>query len=78
MGIPLLYPWANRLARTRFSVAGGEVDLDDARLPLPPDPKGCPMHGLLAAAEGWRVDRHEATEEAACSPRASTSPPTQS
>ena len=28
MGIPLLYPWANRLAKLRFSVAGGEVDLE--------------------------------------------------
>ena len=61
MGIPLLHPWANRLARTRFSVAGGEVDLDDA-MAVTRDPNGLPMHGLLAAAVGWRVDRHEATE----------------
>jgi aldose 1-epimerase len=62
MGIPLLHPWANRLARTRFSVAGGEVDLDDA-MEVTRDPNGLPMHGLLAAAVGWRVDRHEPTEE---------------
>jgi aldose 1-epimerase len=62
MGIPLLHPWANRLARTRFSVAGGEVDLDDA-MAVTRDPNGLPMHGLLAAAVGWRVDRHEATED---------------
>jgi aldose 1-epimerase len=58
MGIPLLHPWANRLARTRFSVAGGEVDLDDA-MTVTRDPNGLPMHGLLNAAVGWRVDRHE-------------------
>jgi aldose 1-epimerase len=58
MGIPLLHPWANRLARTRFSVVGEEVDLDDA-MTVTRDPNGLPMHGLLNAAVGWRVDRHE-------------------
>jgi aldose 1-epimerase len=62
MGIPLLHPWANRLARTRFSVAGGEVDLEDA-MAVTRDPNGLPMHGLLAAAVGWRVDRHDATDD---------------
>ena len=62
MGIPLLHPWANRLARTRFSVARGEVDLDDA-MEVTRDPNGLPMHGLLTAAVGWRVNRHEATED---------------
>ena len=27
------------------------------------DPNGLPMHGLLGAAEGWQVDRHEETED---------------
>lgn len=62
MGIPLLHPWANRLARTRFSVAGSEVDLDDA-MTVTRDPNGLPMHGLLAAAVGWRVNRHETMED---------------
>ena len=62
MGIPLLHPWANRLARTRFRVAGAEVDLDDA-MTVTRDPNGLPMHGLLAAAVGWQVNRHEATED---------------
>ena len=31
MGIPLLHPWANRVARARFSVAGREVVLDSRR-----------------------------------------------
>src|SRR3954468_6220641 len=57
MGIPLLYPWANRLSRTHFSLAGREVaiDLEQTRL----DEQGLPMHGLLAAAPGWEVVRHE-------------------
>ena len=60
MGIPLLYPWANRVAETRFSVAGREVVLDSRRVPLSLGPGGLPIHGLLAAADGWEVDRHEA------------------
>ncbi len=62
MGIPLLYPWANRLGRRRFAVAGREVNLDFEGLPISLDPGGLPIHGLLAAAAGWRVDRHEAQE----------------
>ena len=60
MGIPLLHPWANRLARGRFSVSGGEVDLD--RAAVTHDPNGLPMHGLLNASGGWQVDRHQESE----------------
>ena len=63
MGIPLLHPWANRLAQTRFSVAGGEVDLGADAMAVTRDPNGLAMHGLLAAAVGWHVDRHEATDD---------------
>jgi len=61
MGIPLLYPWANRLGETRFELAGREIDLKLAGLPLSHDDAGLPIHGLLAGAAGWRVERHEAT-----------------
>ncbi len=57
MGIPLLYPWANRLGARRFEVAGREVDLDLPGLPLPTDAAGLPTHGLLAGAGGWEVER---------------------
>jgi galactose mutarotase-like enzyme len=62
-GIPLLHPWANRLARFRFEAAGREVALnrDSPRLAL--DPNGLPIHGLLAAATGWQVERHESTDD---------------
>lgn len=59
MGIPLLYPWANRLGERRFTVAGAEVDLDLPGLRLATDPAGLPIHGLLAGAAGWEVERHE-------------------
>jgi galactose mutarotase-like enzyme len=61
MGIPLLHPWANRVGRRRFEVAGREVNLDEATPAPSLDPNGLPIHGLLAAASGWRVDRHGAT-----------------
>ena len=76
MGIPLLYPWANRLSAWRFAVAGREIAIDPGATPLRRDANGLPMHGLLSAAAGWRVERHEATGTAPCSPHASTSPPT--
>ena len=61
MGIPLLHPWANRLARTRFSVAGNEVDLDDAMtltringLPMRPPGRRRWMAGEPARGHGGR------------------------
>ena len=61
MGIPLLHPWANRLGERRFEVAGHRVDLDAAQPPPSTDPNGLPIHGLMSAAQGWRVVRHEPT-----------------
>jgi aldose 1-epimerase len=59
-GIPLLYPWANRLGARRFAVGGREVVLDPDTLPMRVDPQGLPIHGLLSAAEGWSVEDHDA------------------
>jgi galactose mutarotase-like enzyme len=56
MGIPLLYPWANRISTERFEVAGRELVLDDVRSR---DPNGLPIHGLLAADPGWRVEEFD-------------------
>jgi galactose mutarotase-like enzyme len=58
MGIPFLHPWANRLGAERFELAGRRVDLSLPGLPLKRDGAGLPIHGLLAAAPGWRVERH--------------------
>jgi aldose 1-epimerase len=63
MGIPLLHPWANRVAIRKFSVAGREVDLWAHPGLYTLGPKGLPIHGLLAAAADWGVDRHEDTPE---------------
>ena len=71
MGIPLLYPWANRVASDSFEVAGRRVDLDRASPPPRRDSAGLAMHGLLSGAHGWRVDN---TTPPPCAP-ASTSAP---
>jgi galactose mutarotase-like enzyme len=54
-GLPLLAPWANRLASWRYRAVGVAVDL--AGVSLPVDPNGLPIHGLLVGAPGWSVDR---------------------
>ena len=65
MGIPLLYPWANRVGRKHFEVAGREVTIDPEVTPVRLDADGLPMHGLLSAATGWEVERHEALADGA-------------
>ncbi len=53
-GIPLLYPYANRLRADHFMVAGKAVDLSrDAQLKR--DANGFPMHGLLIRWADWIV-----------------------
>jgi aldose 1-epimerase len=48
MGIPLLYPWANRLGAWWYEALGREVHLEDA--PVRADGEtGLPIHGLLPA-----------------------------
>ena len=51
-GIPLLYPYANRLRADHFTAAGKAVDLSrDAKLKR--DVNGFPMHGLLIRWPDW-------------------------
>ena len=45
-GIPLLYPWANRLAEPRYRVLGREVVLDISSPLLHFDEHRLPMHGV--------------------------------
>ncbi len=53
-GIPLLAPWANRLASPEYTVAG--VTADVTGVPgVHLDANGLPIHGLLAASSGWNV-----------------------
>ncbi len=56
MGIPLLYPWANRLAAFDYTVAGRAVALphDSARVAL--DGNGLPIHGVVGGRLAWELD----------------------
>jgi galactose mutarotase-like enzyme len=51
--VPLLAPWANRLAGFRFTVAGRAVDVTTHRTRT--DQNGLPIHGVLVGAPGWEV-----------------------
>jgi aldose 1-epimerase len=55
MGVPLLYPWANRLAGFRYSAAGAEVVLDRDSELFKCDPGGLPIHGALPSLLTWEV-----------------------
>lgn len=60
MGIPLLYPWANRLAGDGYEVAGRSVRLPDgepgSRYPV--DPNGLPIHGAFPGRIVWTAETH--------------------
>jgi galactose mutarotase-like enzyme len=65
MGIPLLHPWANRLAGPRYSVNGRTVELDPESMPVRLDPNGLPIHGLATASPYWELVAAEADDAGA-------------
>ena len=54
-GLPVLYPWANRLAAPGYRVAGREVTLDLRSALLHVDEHGLPIHGVPWARLPWQV-----------------------
>jgi aldose 1-epimerase len=54
-GIPLLHPWANRLAGLEYRAAGRDVRLDGASPILHFDSKGLPIHGVPWSKLSWEV-----------------------
>jgi aldose 1-epimerase len=60
-GIPLLHPWANRLASLSYCAAGREVSLDPSSPLLHLDAQGLPMHGVPWSLLTW--ERTEAKQE---------------
>ncbi len=56
MGIPLLYPWANRLAAPEYRAAGTEVRLPGPEGRYALDPNGLPIHGALPGLMRWELD----------------------
>ncbi|WP_423797258.1 aldose 1-epimerase [Mycolicibacterium tusciae] len=55
MGIPILYPWANRLSATDYESDGTAVTLTPGEGGVRADQNGLPIHGVLAAHPGWEV-----------------------
>jgi aldose 1-epimerase len=55
MGIPLLYPWANRLAGFEYAIAGRTVAVprDISRVAL--DGGGLPIHGVIGGRLEWEL-----------------------
>ncbi|HUA03922.1 MAG TPA: aldose 1-epimerase [Solirubrobacteraceae bacterium] len=62
MGIPLLYPWANRLARFGYAAAGREVVLSEHDARIPRDSGGLPIHGVLPGLLHWEPADSRATD----------------
>lgn len=60
-GIPLLHPWANRLASPRFRVAGREVSIDPASPLVHLDGNGLLIHGVPWSRLQWRIERADDT-----------------
>ena len=55
MGIPILYPWANRLGANGYDIDGAVVSLTAGTGGVRADEHGLPIHGVLAAYPGWLV-----------------------
>jgi aldose 1-epimerase len=62
MGIPILYPWANRLGGRSYTVGDDDVTLRADAAGVRFDPNGLPIHGLLAGYGGWQVMTESANE----------------
>ena len=67
LGMPLLAPWANRLATRRYRAAGVDVDL--AGLPLGTDDNGLPIHGRARRPAGMACRSTATTRPAGRLPR---------
>jgi len=62
MGIPILYPWANRLGANTYTAEGTTVTLTAGQHGVRTDANGLPIHGVLAAYPKWRVTHESANE----------------
>jgi aldose 1-epimerase len=64
-GIPLLYPWANRLGGWSYEAAGRVVELDRASPLLHGEEHCLPIHGALAASSAWEITDRGRDEDGA-------------
>jgi galactose mutarotase-like enzyme len=62
MGIPLLYPWANRLAGFQYSLAGRTVHVPRDTTRVAVDQNGLPIHGVIGGRLAWELTSERATD----------------
>jgi len=74
MGIPLLYPWANRLGGFHYSVAGREVALPHDSACIALDGNGLPIHGVIGGRLQWQLSRGSHQDAQALSAELNWSP----
>jgi aldose 1-epimerase len=55
MGIPLLYPWANRLAAFDYTVGGRIVQVPHDESLVHTDANGLPIHGAIGGRQVWQL-----------------------
>jgi aldose 1-epimerase len=55
MGIPLLYPWANRLATFDYNVASKTVQVPHDPTRIAVDDNGLPIHGVIGGRLDWEL-----------------------
>jgi galactose mutarotase-like enzyme len=65
MAIPLLYPWANRLAGFDYGLAGRHVALPDDPGRIATDPNGLPIHGIVPGLIGLQPHPREREDQLA-------------
>ena len=62
MGLPILYPWANRLSRDEYEFDGRTVRIEPDAFGVRRDANGLAIHGTLAASDFWQVEDASAGE----------------
>ncbi len=55
MGIPLLYPWANRLAAFDYTAGGRSVQVPHDESLVHTDSGGLPIHGVIGGRQAWQL-----------------------
>lgn len=55
MGVPILYPWANRLSASQYGINGAVVTLTPGTGGVRADEHGVPIHGVLTGYPGWLI-----------------------
>ena len=63
MGIPILYPWANRLARDSWKFGPQPARIDPDAYRVKRDENGLAIHGTLAASSLWEVKEARAGDD---------------